>query len=138
MFLDKKGCVDIPATCNCEKSSIDEPCEGRFKIVMDKKPSANYGRKLSEANGHSEIPVKTKWTFICDGKWVPFGKAFYECEGIKQEYSERGYCNYHDSRNCTGIFGASMFKEESGGYELCNGMNSFEHTMSIPIGPPTT
>jgi len=138
MFLDKKGCVDVPTTCNCEKTSIDEPCEGRFKIVMDKKPSSNYGRRLSEANGDSEESMKKKWTFICDGKWIPYGGAFYECEGIKQEYKEMDYYNYHSSKNCTGTYGASMFKEISGGFTMCNGKSSFEEIMSIPVVAPPT
>jgi len=74
------------------------------------------------------------WTFICDGKWIPQGHAFYECYGIKQEYAavDAEMLHYHSSKNCTGIFGASMFSDKSGGYKMCSGENTYDETMELP------
>eukprot|EP00210_Caulerpa_lentillifera_P000580 g561.t1 len=135
---EKKESV-VSTTCNCKETSFDKPCQGRFEMIMEKKMEiGNYGRRLTEeANSKGSWKSKDKtWTFICDGKWVPYGKALYECEGMKQEYTDME--GYHSSKNCTGIYGAGMFKEKSGGFSLCNGINTFAEDISIPFYGPTS
>jgi len=132
----KNATAPVPAKCNDKPSNIDKPCEGRFMITLKQKPSLSFRRVLMKKHGWS--CNDKNWTFICDGKWKPEGHQFYECDGIKQEYVDMPEYKYHSSRNCTGVFGASMFKDQTKGYFLCIGENTFDEKMTIAARPPPT
>eukprot|EP00210_Caulerpa_lentillifera_P002268 g2178.t1 len=84
----------------------------------------------------TKMEMEKTWTFICDGEWKPYGSAYYECVGKKQEIIESYY--YNSSKNCTGMFGTGMFEGKKGGYKICSGKSDFHEVVVVPaFSPPT-
>lgn len=103
--------------------------EPESSLSLEEQPLVFPGAK-------KKLEMEKTWTFICDGNWIPFGGVFFECTGKKQEITESEY--YYSSKNCTGMFGASMFDGEKGGYKMCNGKSDFKEIITLSALPPTT
>eukprot|EP00210_Caulerpa_lentillifera_P002267 g2177.t1 len=72
----------------------------------------------------TKMEMEKTWTFICEGEWKPYGSAYYECVGKKQEFADFGF-TFKSTKSCIGTFGATMFEGKKDEYKICNGQSTF-------------